>query len=496
MAVADPIIAREEALRRMMSDLALDPLGFVQTAYAWPIHNEPGPDDFQRDFLMALGEAVRARRFDGIHPVLPIRMGISSGHGPGKTVLTAWICHWLMSTRRNCRGTVTANTNDQLERKTWAAVREWYQWLITRHWFEINAKAMFRIGEARPMWNVAPQSCAEENSEAFAGQHAKESTSFYVFDEASAIPEKIWKVAEGGLATGEPMIFAFGNPTRNVGEFHRIAFGTGRDRWTIQVLDTRHTKFSNKTLIQEWIDDYGEDSDFVRVRVRGLPPNQSETQFIGADRIYQAQINLPAMVEHEPLICGVDVSGGGASQTVCAFRRGNDARSIHWITLSGDQTTAHDRQVVVARLAQAIEDYGPMIMNVDSAFGSPIVERLKQLGYGPIVREVNFGAEAPDPHDGNQRAYQWRLMRDWLPKGCIDQKDHRLAADLGAPGYHLNRKQQLILEPKEAMQRRGVASPDRGDALSLTFAAPVRMSRPVTASRVAMPSGAGSWMAS
>ena len=56
-------------------------------------------------------------------------------------------------------------------------------------------------------WLVSAQSCKEENSEAFAGQHAADSTSFYIFDEASGVPDKIFEVAEGGLTDGEPMIF-------------------------------------------------------------------------------------------------------------------------------------------------------------------------------------------------------------------------------------------------------------------------------------------------
>jgi hypothetical protein len=465
---------REIDLRHMMSELALDPLGFVESAYTWPIHNESGPDTFQRDFLLWLGEEVRSREFNGVDAVLPIRGGISSGHGPGKTVLTAWICHWIMSTRRNCRGTVTANTNDQLERKTWAAVREWYQWLITKHWFEINAKAMFRKGEARSIWNVAPQSCAEENSEAFAGQHAKDSTSFYIFDEASAVPNKIWQVAEGGLASGEPMIFAFGNPTRNTGEFHRVAFGTGRDRWRFQILDTRQTKFSNKNLIAQWLEDYGEDHDFFRVRVRGIPPNSDELQYIDAARIHQAQVNMPQMLEDEPLLAGVDVSGGGSAMTVCMFRRGWDARSLKPITLSGEQTNAHERQLVISTLANALHEHQPHAMFIDAAYGAVIVRALREMGY-TNVHEVNFGGPSADPYAENARAAMWKSVKEWLPKGAIDQQDIRLATDLAGPGFHLNKKNKLVMESKQSMLDRGVASPDRGDALALTFAMPVRV---------------------
>lgn len=460
-------------LHQMVASFATDPLGFVCRMYTWPIHNEPGPDAFQRDFLRWVGEQVRQRRFNGIDPVLPIRGGISSGHGPGKTVLTAWLTHWIMSTREYCRGTITANTNDQLERKTWAAVREWYQWLLNKSWFEINAKVMFRHG-CRATWNVAPQSCAEENSEAFAGQHAKGSTSFYCIDEASAVPDKIWEVAEGGLATGEPMIFAFGNPTRNTGEFYRIAFGDKRERWHVRVLDSRESKFHNRALIQQWLEDYSgnEDADFIRVRVRGLPPNADELQYIPASLVHQAQLAVAQVLADEPLVCGVDVSGGGNAMTVAMFRKGFDARSIRPIVLTGEQTTAHDGQLVVAKLAQVLQEHDIAAMNIDRAFGAAIVARLRDMGYRQVF-ETNFGAPAPDDRCENLRAYMWKGVKDNLPRLALDQHDTRLAMDLCGPGYHLNKRNRLCLESKASMVARGVASPDRGDALALTYAVTV-----------------------
>ena len=132
---------------------------------------------------------------------------------------------------------------------------------------------------------MSAQSCKEENSESFAGQHAADSTSFYVFDEASAIPEKIWEVAEGGLTDGEPIFIACGNPTRNTGKFQRITFGGERERWTRFSVDSRTSRFSNKDLIAQWAADYGEDSDFFRVRVRGECPRAGTTQFIPNDAV-------------------------------------------------------------------------------------------------------------------------------------------------------------------------------------------------------------------
>src|SRR5206468_9814852 len=138
--------------------------------------------------------------------------------------------------------------------------------------------------------------------------------------------DKSFEVAEGGLSDGESLIVCFGNPTRNTGAFYRAVFGSQRERWTSWTIDARTCAFPNKQLIEQYITDYGEDSDFVRVRVRGLPPNADEMQWIDQARIVQAQRNQSYVLHDEPLIAGVDVSGGGSAMTVCMFRQGLDAR--------------------------------------------------------------------------------------------------------------------------------------------------------------------------
>ena len=187
-----------------------------------------------------------------------------------------------MSTRPQAQGTITANTFPQLETKTWAAIQKWTKLCITRSWFEITSDAVYFRGKF-DSWRLSAQSSKEANSEAFAGQHAADTTSFYVFDEASAISDVIWEVAFGGLTDGEPMFFAFGNPTRNSGQFQRACFGADRNRGTRFSVDSRTSKFANKALIQEWIETYGEDPDFVRVRVRGECPRAGFAQFIPSD---------------------------------------------------------------------------------------------------------------------------------------------------------------------------------------------------------------------
>jgi phage terminase large subunit len=70
----------------------------------------------------------------------------------------------------------------------------------------------------------------------------------------------------------------------------------------------------------------------------------------------------------------------------------------------------------------------------------------------------------------------WSKLRDWLrDSGCLDPQDSELAAQLMSLEYGYDVSERLQLERKEDMKARGLASPDIGDALALTFARPVTM---------------------
>jgi len=468
----------EEELVEFVSQFYSDPLGFAKACYPWgepgPLKDHSGPDVWQEAFLISIGDEVKRNRFNGIKAVPPIRRSVSSGHGIGKSVIVAWIVDWIMSTRPNCHGTITANTFTQLETKTWASIQRWTKLCITSHWFTVTTRRMYQ-NDHKDSWFCAPQSPQEENSEAFAGQHAADSTSFYIFDEASAIADKIQEVSEGGLTDGEPMVFLFGNPTRNSGFFYDAAFGRMRSRWNPTVVDSRESRFTNKEQIKEWGQDYGEESDFFRVRVRGLPPSASDAQFIDHRRVLEAQKREVVVFKDEPLVAGADLAWGGGDDNVIRFRRGLDARSIPSIRIKGEFT--RDPGVLTNRLADVLSrEYDGRkvsMLFLDSAgIAGPIASRLRGLGFRN-VQEVNFGSDSPDSKCRFMRDFMWQRMKEWLLSAAIDPHPE-LEADLTGPGLRPDNRQRVWLESKETMKKRGVDSPDDGDALALTFAAEVK----------------------
>jgi hypothetical protein len=454
-----------------------DPKGFVRYAFPWgepgELEHEEGPDKWQAEFLDGIGAEVKRNMTSAqSFPWRPIRRAVSSGHGIGKSTMVAWLVNWIMVTRPRSVGTITANTFTQLETKTWAAIQRWTKLSIFSEWFEITSRLLYSP-EDKATWYCSPQSSKEENSEAFAGQHSKPATSFYCFDEDSAIPDKIHEVAEGGLTDGEPMIFLFGNPTRNNGHFYNACFREG-SRWNPTIVDSRDSRFTNKAQIAEWLQDFGEDSDFFLVRVKGRPPNATDAQFIDQRRVQEAQKRQVVVMPDEPLVAGVDFAWGGSDDNVVRFRRGLDARSIRSIRVKGEFT--RDPGVMTTRLTDVLNNTydGQRIsmLFLDSAgIAGPIGARLRALGHRN-VQEVNFGADSPDVKFRYFRDYMWGQMKDWLLNAAID--DHpELEADLVGPGMRPDPRQRVWLESKEDRKKRGVDSPDDGDALALTFAAKI-----------------------
>jgi hypothetical protein len=463
-------------MQRDIGKFRRDPLGFVRYAFPWgqagtALAHEAGPEPWQCEVLEQLGQGLTS-------PEEATRLAVASGHGIGKSALVAWIILWAMSTVEDTRGVVTANTDGQLRTKTWPELAKWHRLAINRRWFSYTATALFSSWPGRSrVWRVDAITWSENNTEAIAGLHNKGRRAFAIFDEASSIPDAIWETIEGALTDSDTELFwtVFGNPTRSSGRF-RECFAGGRfaHRWHPRQIDSRSVSMTNKTQIATWVKDYGEDSDFVRVRVRGIFPRAGSMQFIDSERIGEA-VSRPLITDPTAaLVMGVDIARHGEDQTVIRFRRGLDARSIPALKFR-----IPDLMLVASRIIEQVNAHDPDAVFVDATgIGWGVCDRLAQLGCSRAVG-INFGGRAERTDGGeaaaryaNKRAEMWGFMKDWLRSGCLPD-DADLVADLGNVEYGYDGSDALLLERKDDMRRRGLASPDDGDALALTFAYPV-----------------------
>lgn len=459
----------EEELFNRIGKTTKDPYKFVLTAFDWnhgALEGQEGPDEWQtkvlcevRDGMITFNEAMK--------------IAVASGHGIGKSALVAWLILWALSTCEDTRGVVTANTENQLKQKTWAELSKWYQLFIAKHWFVFTATAIYSSDEEHEKtWRVDMVAWSENKTEAFAGLHNKGKRIILIFDEASAISDKIWEVTEGALTDENTEIFwfVFGNPTRNTGRFYEC-FNRFRHRWKSMQIDSRTARMTNKAEIQKWIDDFGEDSDFVRVRVRGVFPRASENQFIGSDIIEAARGRKIGVAQYNfaPKIITVDNAWTGGDEIVIGLRQG-----LLFKILATFQKNDDDFKMA-GQVARHEDEQKADAVLVDLGYGTGLVSAGKQLKRNWML--IPFGGGSPDRGYLNMRAFMWSTMKQWLKDGGCIPDDPILCADLAGPEAYVVQTGanagKLFLESKEDMKKRGLASPNRADSLALSFAVPI-----------------------
>lgn len=458
-----PAISDAEFEQGLLDDIEEfydDPLGFVMYAFPWgekdgPLEEFDGPDVWQAEQLIRIGEAFKE------NPLCSLREATASGHGIGKSAEVAFIVLWAMSTRPHLNGVVTANTLPQLTTKTWRELAVWHKRLINEHWFKWSATKFYHRQHPET-WFVAAVPNTEHNSEAFAGLHATHV--LVIYDEASGIPDKIWEVSEGAMTTPRAMWFVYGNPTKNTGRF-RECFYSDKDRWVRRQIDSRTAKMTNKEEISAWVEVYGEDSDFIRVRVRGVFPRVGDMQFISSDLVdramywecpYEAHFQLPILI-------GVDVARYGDDKTIIAVRQGRKLLELR-------KFRELNTMQVATMVADAIREFRPAATFVDGiGVGAGVVDRLRMLNYEIV--EVNAGVKADDYETYfNKRAEMWDRMRVWLRDGCDIPNDAELRQSLIGIEYAFDAKELMRMERKQDMKKRGLNSPDEGDGIAMTFA--------------------------
>lgn len=454
-----------------------DPLAFVMGAFPWgepdtSLEDFTGPEEWQKQILQSIADGL-------ISPNQAIQIARASGHGIGKSACVSWIILWAFATAPDTRGVVTANTETQLKTKTWAELGKWFNIFIGREHFTLTATALLsRDPERERTWRIDQVPWSEKNTEAFAGMHNKGRRLLLIMDEASAIPDIIWEVAEGALTDSDTEILwiAFGNPTRNTGRFKECFAGGRFSRyWSAAAIDSRSVSITNKTQIDKWIESYGEDSDFVRIRVKGEFPRTGEMEFISSADVEAAMLREVQTSISDPLALGCDVARYGANESVIAFRKGRDARMIPALRFRGLSTVE-----LATRVMEANNEYRADGIFIDGGgVGGGVVDNVRHLHL--FCYDVQFGGKDDvrghaTGNDGelyaNKRAAMWGAMRAWIKTGALPN-DQELKAQLIAPLYTYNARNEIQLESKEDMMRRGVSSPDFADALALTFAYPL-----------------------
>lgn len=468
------------ALIEIAAQTSKDPLKFVQLAFPWgkdTLSDWEGPTSWQVDVLTSMRDYLRRDNVEGA--VSAYLDATAAGNGVGKSALVAWITLWSMATFPDTRGIVTANTDTQLRTKTFSEISKWFHLCLFSRWFQISATCInSRQKTHTQTWRFDAIPWSESRPEGFAGLHNAKKRLMVIFDEASAISNVIWETVEGAMTDRSTQIFwmVFGNPTRNSGRFFDC-FNKYRHRWIHRHVDSRTVPGIDKAKVDMWVQDYGINSDWVRVHVLGQFPNASDLQFIPramAEAAMKREKRYESFFD-KVAILGVDVARDGNDKSVICCRVGTDARTYGMRTFRNMDGPKLAAAVKLFHDELVSEGAARVIVNIDvGGVGASPYDFLKDGGFQ--VNPIQFGSEAYNVGSTkylNLRAEMWGKMRKWLKEGgCIEDNDD-LLTDLTGVEYGETTKGLIKLESKKEMKERGLSSPDMADALALTFAVPI-----------------------
>jgi hypothetical protein len=452
----------DRALAEDMGRFYDDPLSFVRYTFDWghgDLADWSGPDEWQTEFLTNVRDAVRARQDNE-----PVKIAVKSGRGIGKTATEAWLILWLMSTRPQFAGFATANTGDQLDDKLWRELSLWHTRSINKHWFQWTATRFYQV-DNKSTWGVDALKWSQNNPDALGGLHNAGRGQCAIVDEGSGVPAEIYDVIDATMTDPDSFVFVFANPLRKTGRFYEL-FTRFSHRWLNYTVDARKAKAANQNKIKQDIDDWGLDSDYIRVNVLGEFPRQDADTLIPLPLIDSAKVRKAEGCERYRPVWGLDVARFGDDRTALCIRRHRKLESIEaWRGLDTMQTAGR----VKAMWDDCPLDDRPGMIVVDViGVGAGVVDRLREMDLP--VRALNV-SESPAIKSKFHRLRDemyWK-GREWFETLAVECADAAVGAELGDVMFSYTSSGQIKVEAKDQIKERLGRSPDIGEALLLSL---------------------------
>ena len=304
----------------------------------------------------------------------------------------------------------------------------------------------------------------------------------FIFDDAQGIALDVFDAFENASAAGTARYLFLCNPAVVSGYIYDAIMGRKKmHRITIDAFSTPNVKEKRVVIpglithdrVQEWIDEYGWDSDFVRVKVRALPPKQEPDTLIPIDWTELAKARIYELKGRPEAIIGVDVGRFGDDKSVIVVRQ--ERRIVAIISLHGNDTMQ-----VAGRVMDVADEYDRHDIFVDEVgVGGGVIDRIKEgrnvNGEKKVynVHGINVGTKPDnDQKFVIRRDEMWWAARESLDPTnpaaiCLPEDCDELVADLTAMKWSIQSDKKIVVEKKAFTKERIGRSTDFGDAYCL-----------------------------
>lgn len=472
-------------------------------------------DEFTDD-VKALMESVRDN---------PITIA-KSANATGKTHAAARVAVWWYKCFPDSQVfTAAAPPENNLKKLLWGqigSISESHPELFQTD--QINILHMTRSAQNFLTGVTIPMSGTDAQREAkFSGKHAP--YLLFIIDEGDAVPDAVYRGIESCMSGGYARLLVMFNPRAEIGEVARMerdkranivhlsAFNHPNVTTGMDKIPGAVTREATVRRINEWCrplsDREKPDSESFELpqflegltarsqsggiypplksgwhkimepafsyMVLGQYPAQGTTQLISKEWTARARSRWDAYVSEHGEIppvgtsakMGLDVGEFGSDANCACFRYGGFVeRLVAWggvdTIATGDRATAEYKQRNV------------VYVNVDATgVGAGVAPHMQRNGCSAIgVKVASSPTQKTDIGEFNAlRDQLWWSCREWLriDQGAMLPPDEMLIEELHCPTYEIKNGKIRVMD-KPTMRELLKRSPDRADALCLTFA--------------------------
>lgn len=442
-----------------------DPVQFVRDNFGVE------PDAWQIKALQSLGGKADPKR----------RLCMKACTGPGKSAVLAWTgWHRLAcfaAKGEHPKGVALSITRDNLADNLWAELSKWqarsaflsaaFTWTKTTIYANDHPETWFLSARS-----FAKDADSEAIGRALSGLHSQ--FPFVLLDESGDMPVAVGRAA-AQIFTGSPTdaaIIQAGNPTSTDGLLHESCTKAA-DSWTVITItadpaDPERTPRVSAEHAQEMIDTYGRDNPWVMATILGQFPPAGFNALLGIEEVEAACKR--AYKDHElgdaAAVLGGDVARQGDDASVIILRRGRQAYLPRVMRIP-------DSTLIAREFIREMQAHSADAVFVDETggYGAGVIDTMRSLGH--YVFGVHFAGKATSYRYFNKRSEILYEMAEWVKAGGAIPDDRELKEELCALTYAFQGDKLRVVEKKIIKQKLG-RSPDKADALALTFAAPVR----------------------
>lgn len=457
-------------------------LGLLLKGDAWktfceqvqPFWFEP----YQEGLNMTWQQALVCHGIDkALKGEVPLRISIVSGHGIGKSMMLSLIILWFLFVHPDSQVACTSPGSEQLYDVLWKELKKWiekmpegmadmYIWESTH----------IRMKEAPQVWFARAKTASKENTEALAGVHAD--WVLIAVDEASGVGEPIFETMEGALTSGNILVFIISNGTRSIGYFYDTHH-KDKDMWQNYAFSSLDSPRVDQKYVDSIISKYGSDSVQYAIRVEGRFPDEGIMDDKGYVQLFNEKDLHFVDPDHnwKPIgrpIGALDASGEGQDKSEWAVRDRQRAAIV------AEEDTSNAAGMAIKSLTVCSKyDINPSDFVIDNfGEGANVAMEIalatqNTKGGAWRVTPMNVGDPCENDDDKlqfvNQRAEMyWKMLR-WCRAGGEIMDTPRLKDQLLSIRFKRTTTGRIQMMSKVEMKKIGFPSPDKADAIAMTF---------------------------